>query len=135
MHADQTGYSAAAVDFGGYEQLEFSIDRKEPFSEKTWDKLPELLDFLAQNLPASVEKALPLLVHFAAASGFFKSAATGRLAFEFVDWVQLPDNSTSYAGRWQFELVFQAQDDLDVYGRWLVAFDGSCISGIRREAW
>lgn len=129
---DKTEFFSRLLNFGGVENIEFSIDLERYFNNEIWGKLPHFIDFLESNLKLYIEKAIIPLTTFAQHSGYFKSEETQNLKFEYNHTIIILDNTFSIANRWNFELDFAIQN-MDPDGRWFVTFDGNCISGIRRE--
>lgn len=125
--------------FGGQDyQVEFSVDLTQPFDERNWEHLPDLLAFLDENLPQYLERSLHALPIFAELSGGFDAEKLKNLEFEFDFVVQIPDNWACWheavnkkQNRWEFELIF-AENNHDDAGKYIVSFSGKLLSGIRR---
>lgn len=140
---DEDQWIGVAKDFGGFDSLEFTVDTAQHlFPDTNWEALPRLIDFLEVNLAYFIQKSMVPLKSFAQHSGYFSSAEAQDIDFEFLNWVQIVDNTYSANdAHWQFELEFStlnkkdSLENIDGYGRWTVTFSGKCISGIRRITW
>ena len=138
---DKDEWFSIVPDYSGFDQIEFSINLDNYFSEESWIKLPEFIDYLEDNLKYHLDKAIDPLKSFAKMTGYFSTEEQIYLDFGFGHCIIFQDNSLTNANRWDFELDFHTNnikdsiDNIDGYGRWFVTFNGNCISGIRRETW
>ena len=122
-------------NFAGFEQIEFSINLDNYFDEDNWMRLPNLIEYLNENLKKHIENAFEPLTIFSKMTGYFDKNKETKLEFCFGATVIFLDNSFVAANHWQFEIDFHLKNNIDNYGRWFVTFQGNCISGIRRESW
>lgn len=129
---DEDEWFTRLENLDGFDEMELSIPVNDSFSEESWDKLPEFLQYIEENLSKHIHKALIPLTSFAKLSGYFNEDQQKLLDFSFNLCVVYTDNTFVLADRWHFDLDFHA-DGADDYARWFVSFEGDCISGIRRE--
>ncbi|WP_316771544.1 hypothetical protein [Pedobacter frigiditerrae] len=141
LTADKDEWYAKISNLGGFEHIEFSINLDHYFSEESWTKLPDFIEFLNENLNHYFNKAIDTLTKFAKMTGYFNEEEQSFLDFGFGHCIIFKDNSFTVTNRWEFELDFSTNnkkdslENIDGYGRWFVTFNGNCISGIRRENW
>jgi len=138
---DKDEWCSKVSNFCGFEDIGFSINPDNYFSEVSWKKLPDFMEYLKDNLKHHVDKAMDALPKFAKMTGYFNDEEQSFLDFGFNYCIIFKDNSFAIANRWEFELDFTTNnkkdsiENIDGYGRWFVTFNGNCISGIRRENW
>lgn len=136
---DKDEWCSKVSSFGGFENIEFSINLDNYFSEVSWTALPDFMEYLKDNLKNHIDKAMDTLPKFAKMTGYFNEKEQVFLDFGFGHSVIFKDNSFTLANRWEFELDFSTNnkkdsiENIDGYGRWFVTFNRNCISGIRRK--
>lgn len=135
---DKTEWWSKDLNFAGFDNVEFSISLENYFSNLSWTKLPDFLEYLTENLKVHVDKAMDTLPKFAKMTGYFHDEYKFFTEFDFNHGIIFKDNSFASLNHWAFELDFKMinkydLENIDGDGRWFVTFDGNCISGIRRE--
>ncbi|MDM1370076.1 hypothetical protein HX052_17585 [Myroides marinus] len=143
LSEDAEEWYARIPNWGNQGMVELYLDIDTPFMEKNWGKLPDFIEYLHIHLSKHIQKAIEVLPTFAKLTGIFNDTKQNHLDFGFGYCVLFKDNTFFYPtlNNWEFELDFSTNnireilENIDGYGKWTVTFNGSSITGIRREIW